>query len=50
MSCVTSQLDLLVFSQLIDLFGFKKGFKDGFTTHLVIFEQKEIGKSKKIEQ
>lgn len=44
-----NQLDALVFENLANLFGFKKAWKDGITTHLVLFETENLERSKKLQ-
>lgn len=45
---VSNELDLLVFENLVSLYGIKKQWKDGKTTHLIIFETENLEKSVKL--
>lgn len=47
---VENMLDALVFENLVRLFGIKKQWKDGKTTHLIVFAQENLEKSKKLSQ
>ena len=41
--------DHIVFGELVKLYGFKRQFKDNCTTHLVVFDDKDLHKSKKLQ-
>lgn len=47
---VANMIDALVFDSLVKLFGIKKQWKEGKTTHLIIFETENIQKSVKLTQ
>lgn len=50
LSNAADELELLVFTQLVKLYGFKKRWQDGHTTHLVILDTGDLSRSKKLEQ
>lgn len=47
---VSDPIDALVFESLVKLFGIKKSWKDGKTTHLIVFATENLDKSVKLQQ
>lgn len=45
---MTSEIDLLIYGELVKLYGFNKEWRDGKTTHLVVFDSSDITMSKKL--
>lgn len=50
LSNASGALELLVFTHLVQLYGFKKRWQDGHTTHLVILNTENLERSKKLDQ
>ena len=44
-----NQVDMLVFSEIMKLYGIKSEFADGVTTHLVMMSQDNLHKSKSLQ-
>jgi hypothetical protein len=49
--CLVSEpLEELIFNKLVELYGIKRAFQDGRTTHMLVFDQTCLQNSKKLEQ
>ena len=48
MALIDNEYDSLLFEELLKLYGVKKGFKEGLTTHLVLFATDKLERSKKL--
>jgi len=46
---VVSEIDRTIFPQFLKLYGIRQDFKDGLTTHLVVFSEDGLEKSKKLQ-